>query len=242
VTLSEENSSGLSGSVAITYTGDDSDIVLTVSYVTYTRDNWPDLDSAVIEDDEGDHVFTTAGCRVNQAVFSFEKNQPLTCELGFFGKSQSKGAAGSATTGLTPDSSNKLLFHHGVLEINDITYKVSGGSLSIDNGLYEDHENSQTADELPAMFQEVNFNFSLPAGTDTDEAKVLVDDFHSGTDRAGKLTFTRSSKVLEFYMPSLKLIEDSRDKSDKKASVKAGFTCEARRTDSAEALRIRESF
>lgn len=145
-------------------------------------------------------VATYADCKVASAVFSGQSGQKLELMLNVVGKSATFGSAGTFPA-ITIDLQDCYVFHQGVLSLGGTPHQFNAFSLTIENGIDPEFNNSQTATDLTPGDRVVTFETSLPY-TSTEASLYTTGRGAAGI--AGVLTFTSGGRSTAFTMNSLK--------------------------------------
>lgn len=190
--------------------------------------------SFVVAIDRVARVHTYSGCKVNRAIFSGRKGQPVTLELQIIGASVSEGAAGSFPS-LTPSSQTPYVFHEGVLTLQASSRSFDQFVLIVDNRLEREYNNSRTATDIVARDRAVFLATSTPyTATETD---LLTTPVGSAAGAAATLVFTKGGQSTTFTLANIKSFARSPNVPGKR-QIRLPLQYKAYKTTSANEIEI----
>lgn len=235
-TLAEQNSSGLSGTVALgTVTATDSDIEITILRVRFARSATIDRYFTLFRD-TGAELEVLSGCTVQRLRLSSREADALMVEVDILAAAYASLAATTMTPALA--SGDKEYFAHAHAEV---TYNASEHSaLALVHGIEHDVEQDLANAAAPTAIWkrgsrclpiEITQRFAA-------ESRGVVDDGIAGTWRQVTATYAYGSKELAFTYPRCKLTQPSLPGSRQDGYADHALTLEARDDGSADPVQI----
>jgi|SRR5579864_1389446 len=112
-------------------------------------------------------VYTWTGCKVDKAVFSSTKSQPLQMDLDICGLTETLGNAGTFAS-LTIAAEPPFVHFDSTVTLAGSAVQVESITLTIDNMLKKDRfVNSQTRTDLPETGRKIMLKLEIPYTSDT---------------------------------------------------------------------------
>ena len=146
--------------------------------------------------DRGAKVYTYNSCVCDKGIFRGSEGQFLELQMDVEGLTETIGAAGSFTGGLTIDANPPWTFFDGVLTLNSVALPIFDFELTVDNMLKKDRfVNGQTRAFLMPMDRVVTLKITTPYS-------VAGSAFYDGVGASisGTLVFTNGAVTLTFTL------------------------------------------
>ncbi|GIW60237.1 MAG: hypothetical protein KatS3mg087_1303 [Patescibacteria group bacterium] len=204
ITLSEQNSSGLSGSVDIgAASADNSNIELTLNKITYNFAALPTRKFTTFITD-GTDMYKYVGCVVNLLECSSEDESPLVCRVEIWALNEvNEPAAGTITI-----PAMNVYSHHDLIFTTDVagtptTQSPKSFVWTITNNLSDPLAGGAT----PAVIFNRSVDLTLTCRLEpSDEAEALLDKGRAGTYEQIRAQYTLGLKTFEVTWNKAKVI------------------------------------
>lgn len=144
-------------------------------------------------------VFTYDGCVVSRMTIAASAGELVNMTLSIAGKSETIGNAGTFPS-LAANSEQPFMFGDATLTLSGGAFVFRSFSLTIDNAVQVEHNNSRTATRLTPQDRTITLELSSPYTSSEQAAHVMRDADNSTT---ATLTLTNGGQSLAIAMTAL---------------------------------------